>query len=227
MENDFLLNASKSQVMDIGSVVQLRHTQPELSYSISNAAINTSDSVKIIGVTLDNISQIDYVMNDEIVSRANVLASRTRAAGGADGEKASLGAARATSELIWCDGASGGAPLRVSTATNAVQGILTSIRRVKVLHQGEQRECLPCSVMHHVIGSRGIATTVKSSAPSSIYAIWKICEFFRLRQVRLRSATRAGELGDGMDSRVLGASDGVLLVKGWGRGLAAYMSRVA
>lgn len=59
MENDLLLNAEKSEVMSLGTVVQLRKSCSEKEYTIANAVVAPVNSLKILGVWLDSTLSFD------------------------------------------------------------------------------------------------------------------------------------------------------------------------
>ena len=54
MMNDLMLNASKSEVIELGTAAQLKKCIPQNSYVISDTSITPSNAVKIVGVILDN-----------------------------------------------------------------------------------------------------------------------------------------------------------------------------
>lgn len=59
LSNGLLINASKSELIDIGSATQLRTTAPESSYTVADEAITPSNKLKILGVVLDNRMSFD------------------------------------------------------------------------------------------------------------------------------------------------------------------------
>ena len=59
LENDLLLNAEKSEIMNIGTTAQINKSEPENSYSVAGADITAADAVKIVGVTLDSRLSFD------------------------------------------------------------------------------------------------------------------------------------------------------------------------
>jgi Reverse transcriptase (RNA-dependent DNA polymerase)/Endonuclease-reverse transcriptase len=59
LENDLLLNASKSEVIEFGTTAQLKKLPPAPAYVIAGVDIVPVDSVKILGITLDNKLSFD------------------------------------------------------------------------------------------------------------------------------------------------------------------------
>jgi hypothetical protein len=54
MRNDLLVNASKSEVIAFGNASQLERLPIDETYSVAGASVKPTDSVKIVGVTLDS-----------------------------------------------------------------------------------------------------------------------------------------------------------------------------
>jgi hypothetical protein len=75
MENDLLLNAAKSEVIEFGTKHQLKKSTSSTSYSTSGANIIPSDHVKILGVTLD----ANLTFDRQISSTCSACAMHTKA----------------------------------------------------------------------------------------------------------------------------------------------------